>query len=384
MPLIFYSKTAPTQRSLSSVTHTDSFSPHRNQPETLKITNDSDQWLLHTADAPLVYDELINLVHHIPDRPKTLLRIAPTEYDKPPLLLLCLPPQALIAKKTVIDLSELNSLKPRIISASEDLLLFKDSQHEEESGCFTRMRGEWKLPDDKKLEVTLKILKAQKIEKHLLDFMSLTDKWCKLDSNEIVRMYGVTLQQPIGMVMESVNLGPLDVFLRERSRDQVGFVCLVDAAYTLVRALHYLQERKIIHGRIRCSALQVAKFGPPNYLVVKLGDPGFARPLTKGDIPWIPVEYFDHLEGAKKEMKAEIWAAATTMWEIFSRGARIDWIQRPKEYFAHGIRLPPPEELKANNQEDLYGIMREGWDADPDKRFSPQLIFARLIGASEC
>jgi Janus kinase 2 len=247
------------------------------------------------------------------------------------------------------------------------------------------MRGEWKLPGDKKLEVTLKILKAQKIDKHLLDFMSLTDKWCKLDSNEIVRIYGITLQQPIAMVIESINMGPLDEFLRVRSREQLGFVCLIDAAYALVRALHYLQEHKIVHGRIRCSTLQVAKFEGKTNLVVKLGDPGFARPFTKADMPWIPVEHFDHLEGSKNDLKAEIWAATTTLWEIFSRGAKID-IANPKEFFAHGRRLPPPEETIVDNMEvrGLYAIMREGWDADPDKRFSPQLIFARLISASKC
>lgn len=37
-------------------------------------------------------------------------------------------------------------------------------------------------------------------------------------------------------------------------------------------------------------------------------------------IPWIPYEYHNNLEQAKLDFKAEVWAYATTVWEIFSRG----------------------------------------------------------------
>lgn len=37
-------------------------------------------------------------------------------------------------------------------------------------------------------------------------------------------------------------------------------------------------------------------------------------------LPWIPFEYHNNLEQAKLDFKAEIWAYATTIWEIFSNG----------------------------------------------------------------
>lgn len=37
-------------------------------------------------------------------------------------------------------------------------------------------------------------------------------------------------------------------------------------------------------------------------------------------LPWIPFEYHNKMEDAKRDFKAEVWAYATTMWEIFSRG----------------------------------------------------------------
>lgn len=45
------------------------------------------------------------------------------------------------------------------------MIIFKSgSQKDIENGIITQMRADWMLPEDKKLEVTLKILKS---EKHL-------------------------------------------------------------------------------------------------------------------------------------------------------------------------------------------------------------------------
>lgn len=37
-------------------------------------------------------------------------------------------------------------------------------------------------------------------------------------------------------------------------------------------------------------------------------------------LPWIPYEYHKNLERAKIDYKTDIWAYATTLWQIFSRG----------------------------------------------------------------
>lgn len=98
------------------------------------------------------------------------------------------------------------------------------------------MHADWILPEDKKLDVTLKILHK---EEHLLDFMKLADKWSNLCSPELIKMYGFTLSSPQTLVMESLKMGPLDEFLRS-ARKSVNLTCLIDAAYSLARALHYL------------------------------------------------------------------------------------------------------------------------------------------------
>lgn len=98
-------------------------------------------------------------------------------------------------------------------------------------------------------------------------------------------------------------------------------------------------------------------------------------------MPWIPIEYFYDLESARKDLKADIWAYATTLWEIFNRGTPIRRIENPVQFFSNGQRLKPP--MECNNCREVYEIMREGWDEDPDKRFSSQFILSRLSFASE-
>lgn len=97
-------------------------------------------------------------------------------------------------------------------------------------------------------------------------------------------------------------------------------------------------------------------------------------------MPWIPLEHYDNLERAKTDLKTDIWAYATTIWEILSHGYNIN-IPNPREFFANGQRLKPPDECKQCR--DVYEIMREGWEEDPDKRFSSQFVISRLAMASK-
>lgn len=96
-------------------------------------------------------------------------------------------------------------------------------------------------------------------------------------------MYGFTLSAPHTMVIESTRLGPLDEFLQSHSTHAISMVALIESAYSLARALHYLHEKNIIHGRIRCSTLQVIRFDSPNTLLVRLGDPGFQKTYSKNE-----------------------------------------------------------------------------------------------------
>lgn len=213
-----------------------------NQPETFKIlynsTADGDQWQLCVGDAGELqdFDDLINLAKSIPTNGR-YFRLPPTQHDRSPLLLLCQTTSKLLTKET----SSVKSANPLLLRAVDDLLLYKWSSREVGDGVFTRMKAELNQPSGKKIEVTLKILKHTEVELRLTDFVKLADKWAKLDLSEIVRMHGITLHQPISLVMESIRVGPLDEFLRNpKHRKDIKLLDLVETAYSLAKALHYL------------------------------------------------------------------------------------------------------------------------------------------------
>lgn len=161
------------------------------------------------------------------------------------------------------------------------------------------------------------------------------------------------------------------------------------------------QERNIVHGRIRCATIYVKDHersddndneqieNDSERLEIKLGDPGLKRPYTDNDIPWIPVEFLrddENLETAKTEPKTDLWAFGTTLWEIFNYGSEPS-INRRQIVDTNG-RLPPPKKcitcrLKPNERcqccRDIYEIMCEAWNEDPDQRCSPTTFISKLI-----
>lgn len=96
-------------------------------------------------------------------------------------------------------------------------------------------------------------------------------------------MYGFTLSSPHTLVIESTKLGSLDGFLHKPVGQSISIVGLIDAAHSLARALHYLQEKNIVHGRIRCASIYVIRYEVPNMLLVRLGDPGVQTTYTKNE-----------------------------------------------------------------------------------------------------
>lgn len=114
------------------------------------------------------------------------------------------------------------------------------------------------------------------------EFLRLAEKWSNLFSPELIKMYGFTLTSPYTLVMESTRIGSLDEFLQKHHRPQVSVKNLIEASLTLARALHYLQENNMIHGRIRCASLYVVRHDEDN-LIVRLGDPGFRKSYTNDE-----------------------------------------------------------------------------------------------------
>jgi Janus kinase 2 len=238
------------------------------KPETFKIlyisSSSGNRWQLCVGENERQdFDDLIDLAKSIPAGTR-YFRLPPTQHDRSELLLLCRPRSSLMVELT----SNVRHSNPVLLRALDDLLLHKFSQKEWGDGVFTRMGADLKQPTGKKIQVTMKILKPSEVERRQGDFLKLADKWVKVDLSEIVKMHGLTLCQPTSLVMESIKVGPLDEFLRNpKHKKDIRTADLVETAYSLAKALHYLVRERNISQKAIPNSLKL--FLPPEYFSKK-------------------------------------------------------------------------------------------------------------------
>lgn len=96
-------------------------------PETFKITKEhifgNTTWDLHAQNEVKSFDTLQELAKSIKTESTNKLRLAPSDYDKAPLLLLCLPENQLtVVKAASVDIEiELRQKLPQIIDPANEL-----------------------------------------------------------------------------------------------------------------------------------------------------------------------------------------------------------------------------------------------------------------------
>ncbi|GAB0100093.1 Tyrosine-protein kinase hopscotch [Sergentomyia squamirostris] len=330
------------------------------------IYRDDKFFMQNSFGQETVFDDLLEAAKSIIVPSGKHLRLTQSEYDKSPKLLLCRCSSEKTELTLVSEVAEMRQGKTLLIDAQRELQLDESSERDCEGGVLSRMHGYLIVNEKSKVKVTLKILKPN-MKDNLETFMHLAHKWSKLKSPDLMKMYGFTLYQPIAMVMESTGLGPLNEYLR---RSPLSLNSLMNIVFSLLKAVVYLQDHSIVHNKIRCSTLFVVSDHDDD-VYVRLGDPGFQSSFTCEDIPWIPYEYHDRLDISRYDLKSDIWACATTMWEIFSRGTS------PISCLGC-FRTPHPEPRPPHGcPEDMYRIIRRGW-TDADSRFKPQSLFAEL------
>ncbi|XP_070150583.1 tyrosine-protein kinase hopscotch [Polyergus mexicanus] len=318
------------------------------------------------------YTSLGNIISSLQNPVDTLYFVEclpPSEYDVSPLLICASENVAneLAANEEIIALLKGG---PRCVSQNQ-LQIYKafcknNKDLTPTMSATSVHRAIWQIAKGKKLEVVMKILRNNSYTK---EFLELADKWGKLRSEALIRLYGITVAPTIGMLLELVKLGPLDEYLRNNSQIITGHD-MVEAAAGLATALWHLEENHIVHGKIRCAGVFVHEH-TDNRLTVKLGDPGLFT-YTETDLPWIPPEFYTDLASAKKNLQADIWALATTIWEIFSKGISITTytnIDIVKKFHKDGKYLPQP----ANCPREIYALLKECW-SEKNTRKQPQAI----------
>ncbi|KAF7271454.1 hypothetical protein GWI33_015675 [Rhynchophorus ferrugineus] len=296
--------------------------------------------------------------------------IPPSEYDVSPLLL-CR--NESVVGDSLTDSSSLNVLIPTgpVCINYKDLQVYKGQAKEGSKGITLVYRGMWKIARGKKMEVALKALKQQSPEQYLKEFLNLAGQWAFLKSTAVVRFFGIAIAvNNVSLVTEYFKLGPLDQYLRDNCHI-IKTVDLIEAASNLASAVWHLKENDIVHGKIRCRKLMV-NCHEENAFTVKLSDPGLCKKYEPCEIHWIPVECYTTLDYAKRSTAADVWALATTLYEIFNYGKvmpNTDHVQTMR-WYKSGKRLPQPQGCP----EEIYTLMMECWHADPHRRKQPQEI----------
>ncbi|XP_076035813.1 tyrosine-protein kinase JAK2-like isoform X2 [Oratosquilla oratoria] len=200
-------------------------------------------------------------------------------------------------------------------------------------------------------------------------FLNAMNKYTQISCDSLVTIMGIILS-PLALVMEYLPLGSFDRYLKEHGK-LLQQVDLVEATTYLARALWYLNSEGLVHNNIRCHNILVVEH-TQRVFKVKLSDPGKIE-YSLQDIHWIPREYHTNPPQAINNPTTDIWAFATTVWQIFSMGVKplmgVD-VNQVQALYSQGSLLPRPTLCP----QELYQVMVRCWFVDPQVRRQPQEI----------
>lgn len=155
-----------------------------------------------------------------------------------------------------------------------------------------------------------------------LAFFETASMMRQVSHKHIVLLYGVCVRQLENiMVEEFVQLGPLDVFMRNHP-SPLSTPWKFQVATQLASALSYLEDKKLVHGFVCTKNILLARAGleeGEGGPFIKLSDPGIPITVLKRDecvarIPWIAPECVR--DPANLSVAADKWGFGTTLWEI--------------------------------------------------------------------
>jgi serine/threonine protein kinase len=275
-----------------------------------------------------------------------MTRIPPSENDRYEDLLVCDLPR--------VTNGVLASSTEPVVIQSEHLLPTK-------SESFTRTDGAHYLVDLFEYDKKKVIVKKVKGRNDLETFLKTVNTWIHIKDDNIIQMLGVVIH-PTSLVMEFFELGRLDLFLRDHQKS-LKPVDLIEASLCAARALHYLDEKGLVHGCIRCRNLMVASFSPTS-LKVKLTDPLCHIDLVR-DKHWSAPEL---PFGRSPTSYTDVYALGTTFWELFSYGRNLGALDENEIKSVQPFGCPSL----------VWDLIHDCWKDSPSERLSAQRIVRDL------
>ncbi|XP_036398786.1 ephrin type-A receptor 7-like isoform X1 [Megalops cyprinoides] len=253
--------------------------------------------------------------------------------------------------------------------------------------------GFLKLPGKRDTPVAIKTLKVGHTEKQRRDFLSEPSIMGQFDHPNVVRLEGVvTRGKPIMVVMEYMENGALDSFLRKHD-GQFTVIQLVGMLRGVAAGMRYLSDMGYVHRDLAARNILVN-----SNLMCKISDFKLSR-LTDDDseaiyattgkiqdimsLIFTPTNNFSLTEqGVKLPVRwaapeaihhrkftsaSDVWSYGIVMWEVISYGERPYWDMSNQDVIKaieEGYRLPAPMDCPHG----LHQLMLDCWQKDRAER----------------
>ncbi|XP_038249959.1 protein-tyrosine kinase 2-beta isoform X2 [Dermochelys coriacea] len=228
-------------------------------------------------------------------------------------------------------------------------------------GIYTNQKGV-------RINVAVKTCKKDCIPENKEKFMSEAMLMKKLDHPHIVKLIGITEEEPTWIIMELYPYGELGHYL-EQNKNSLRVPTLILYALQIGKALAYLETISCVHRDIAVRNILVASSE-----CVKLGDFGLSRYIEddeyyKASVTRLPIKWMspESINFRRFTSASDVWMFAVCMWEILSYGKQpFFWLEN-KDVIAvleKGDRLPKPDLCPPT----LYTLMTRCWDYDPNDR----------------
>uniref|UniRef100_A0A7N5ZRQ9 Activated CDC42 kinase 1 n=1 Tax=Anabas testudineus TaxID=64144 RepID=A0A7N5ZRQ9_ANATE len=232
-------------------------------------------------------------------------------------------------------------------------------------------RGEWTGPNGR-LSVAVKCLKAGVLDSDGLDdFIREVNAMHSLSHQNLIRLHGIVLTQPMKMVAELAPLGSLLDRLRKR-QGHILISSLCNYAVQVACGMAYLEQKRFLHRDLAARNVLLS-----TNETVKIGDFGLMRALPthtdqyimeeghKIPFPWCAPE---SLKSRTFSHASDTWMFGVTLWEMFTHGLE-PWLGLNGSQILHKVDVEAERLCKPDDcPQDIYNVMLQCWSPKPEDR----------------
>ncbi len=193
----------------------------------------------------------------------------------------------------------------------------------------------------------------------------------------IAQLYGVTSQQPYGMVMEFMENGSLDSYLQKNPPQNVSWSLKFKIALAVSNALAYLHKKGIVHRDLKSLNVLLNEA-----LIAKVCDFGLAKVKTetmsktgfKGSIQWSAPELFT-LKPVYSE-KTDTYSYGIVLWELASH--EYPYKETPPFSIPSLVKDGERESFPENTPKAFEELAKKCWDGKAANRPGLESVIVTL------